>query len=35
MSRAPYNVLIIPFKKIKTGIQFCIFKREDMGIWHI
>ncbi len=33
MSRAPYQVLIIPFKKEKEKIKYCILKRQDYGWW--
>ncbi len=28
--RAPYQVLILPYKKEKDAIRYCIFKRSDM-----
>jgi dATP pyrophosphohydrolase len=31
--RAKYQILVIPFRKINNGIEFCIFKREDMSVW--
>lgn len=33
MERAPYNVLVLPYKIENSDIQYCIFKREDMKIW--
>ncbi len=33
MARAPYNVLVLPYKIEKSNVQFCIFKREDMNVW--
>ena len=32
MSRAPYNVLVLPYF-IGNEILYCIFKREDMNVW--
>ena len=29
MARAPFQVLIIPYKKDKKTIQYCIFERKD------
>lgn len=31
--RAPYQVLVIPFILKEHGIEYCIFKRSDMGYW--
>lgn len=33
MARAPYNILVLPYRKKYEDIQFCVFKREDMNIW--
>ncbi len=33
MSRANFQVLILPFKKEKDNIKYCIFKRKDRKIW--
>ncbi|NIZ19433.1 NUDIX hydrolase [Entomospira culicis] len=33
MARAPYNVLVLPYKMEKSTVQYCIFKREDMSVW--
>lgn len=33
MGRAPFNVLIAPYKVVNENIFFCIFKRKDMKIW--
>ena len=33
MARAPYQVLVIPFRKSKTQIFFCLLKRSDAGYW--
>ena len=32
--RAPYQVLVFPYIKSKSGeIKYCIFKRSDLGAW--
>ena len=31
--RAPFQVLIIPFKFTATGLKFAIFKRSDICFW--
>jgi hypothetical protein len=34
MSRAPFQVLVIPFRRSADGeLEFCLLKRSDMGIW--
>lgn len=33
MARAKYQVLVLPYKRFKDEILYCIFKRIDMGIW--
>ena len=33
MARAPFNVLIIPYMRVRAEVHFCIFKRSDTGIW--
>lgn len=33
MSRAPFNVLVIPYRQTGESISYCIFKRENMNIW--
>lgn len=33
MSRALFNVLVIPYEKESSGVLFCVFKREDVNIW--
>jgi len=33
MARAPYNVLVLPYKIEKSITHFCIFRREDMNVW--
>ncbi len=33
MSRTKYQVLVIPFYMCESKIQYCIFRRSDMGIW--
>ena len=31
--RAPYNVLVLPFRRTSDDILYCILKRKDLGIW--
>ena len=31
--RAKFQVLVLPFRKNKKNIEYCIFKREDMKVW--
>lgn len=31
--RAPYQVLIIPFRRTSTGLAFAVLKRSDTGTW--
>lgn len=33
MARAKYQVLVLPYRKIKGKIEYCIFKRSDMKEW--
>lgn len=33
MSRAPYNVLVLPYYIYENNVEYCIFKRADMNIW--
>ncbi len=33
MSRAPYNVLVLPYYIYENNIEYCIFKRADMNVW--
>lgn len=33
MSRAPYNVLVLPYHIYENNVEYCIFKRSDMNIW--
>lgn len=33
MSRAPYNVLVLPYYIYENNVEYCIFKRSDMNIW--
>lgn len=33
MSRAPYNVLVLPYYFNGKDIEYCIFKRSDLNIW--
>ena len=31
--RAPFQVLIIPYRKTADGLRFCVFHRSDRDIW--
>lgn len=31
--RAPFQILVLPYKKKAKEYEFCIFKRKDMGVW--
>ncbi len=31
--RAPFQVLIIPYRKTANGLRFCVFHRSDRDIW--
>lgn len=33
MPRAPYNVLVLPYKQTGTETDYCIFKRRDNAAW--
>ena len=33
MSRAPFQVLVIPFRKQYNKYEFCIFHRTDLSFW--
>src|SRR3970040_2102964 len=33
MARAPFQVLIIPFRRTKGGVEYAIFRRSDAGYW--
>lgn len=33
MARARYQVLVIPYCIQDDQVQFCLFRRSDMGIW--
>ena len=33
MARAKYQVLVIPFFMKESKIQYCVFRRSDIGIW--
>ena len=33
MARARYQVLVIPYCIQDAQVQFCLFRRSDMGIW--
>ena len=33
MARARYQVLVIPYCIEDSSVQFCLFRRSDMGIW--
>jgi len=32
MGRAPYNVLVLPYRRAQ-GVEYCVFERTDMRIW--
>jgi dATP pyrophosphohydrolase len=31
--RAPFQILVIPFRHTKTGLEFAVLKRSDAGWW--
>ena len=31
--RAPFQVLIIPYRRTEDGLRFCVFHRADRDIW--
>lgn len=33
MSRAPYNVLVIPYRRIADAFEFAVFERADGSMW--
>lgn len=33
MARAPYQVLVIPFRRAESSFEFCLLKRADAGYW--
>ena len=33
MSRAPFNVLVIPYRQTGKQISYCVFQSRDMKIW--
>ena len=34
MSRAPFQVLVLPFRKTAKGLyEFAVFRRSDAGYW--
>ena len=33
MARARYQILVIPYYIQDGNVQFCLFRRSDMGIW--
>ncbi len=33
MARAKFQILLIPYLKKNEVIEYCIFKRKDLGIW--
>lgn len=35
MARARYQVLVIPYCIQDDQVQFCLFRRSDMGIWQL
>ena len=35
MARARYQILVIPYYIQDGNVQFCLFRRSDMGIWQL
>lgn len=35
MARARYQILVIPYYIQDDQVQFCLFRRSDMGIWQL
>ena len=33
MARAKYQILVIPYCTENANVQFCLFRRRDIGIW--
>ena len=33
MSRAPYNVLVIPYRRVANAYEFAVFQRTDGSMW--
>jgi dATP pyrophosphohydrolase len=33
MARAPFQVLVLPYRQRSTDIQYAIFRRADSGVW--
>lgn len=33
MPRAPYNILVIPYYRAGSGLEYCVFRRKDSGDW--
>jgi len=33
MARAPFQVLVLPYRIISKNIEYCIFKRSDKDMW--
>jgi len=33
MARAPFQVLVFPYKIVEGSIYYCIFRRSDNGFW--
>lgn len=31
--RAPYQVLVIPYRRMPTGVEFAVLRRRDSGDW--
>ena len=31
--RAPFQVLVIPYRRDQTGVRFALLKRRDAGYW--
>ncbi|MEU1456847.1 NUDIX hydrolase [Streptomyces avermitilis] len=33
MSRAPFQVLVVPFRRVGDQVEFAVLRREDMNVW--
>ena len=31
--RTPFQILAVPYRFIKNGLYFCVFRRADSDIW--
>jgi dATP pyrophosphohydrolase len=31
--RAPFQVLVIPYRRVETGIEYAVLRRHDSGFW--